>query len=68
MNQNPRIKPTLINDEDAIPKAIEEPTEKTEADRWAPRSIDLGVGSADLAQCQVGPPLADRLLARSFST
>jgi hypothetical protein len=55
MNQSPRIKPTLINGGDANPKAVEELTEKTGADRWGLRSANLGVGSADLAQCQVGP-------------
>jgi hypothetical protein len=56
MNQSPQIKPTLINGEDANPKAVENHHTKTEADWWGPRSADLGVGSADLAQCQVGPP------------
>jgi hypothetical protein len=51
MNQSPRIKPTLINGEDGNPKAVENRHEELMADRWAPRSVDLGVGSADLAQC-----------------
>jgi hypothetical protein len=56
MNQSPRIKLTLINGEDANPKAVENRYEELVADRWAPRSVDLGLGSTDLAQCQVSPP------------
>jgi hypothetical protein len=41
MNQGPQIKPTLINDEDANPKVVENRLAK-EADRWDP------LGSANL--------------------
>jgi hypothetical protein len=43
MNQSPQIKPTLINGDDANPKAVEELTSKREADRWAPESAILGL-------------------------
>jgi hypothetical protein len=48
MNQSPQIKPTLINGEDANPKAVENRLAK-EANRWDP------LGLLDLACFQVGP-------------
>jgi hypothetical protein len=42
MNQSPQIKLTLINDEDANPKAVKNRL-AVEADRWDPLwSVDLG--------------------------
>jgi hypothetical protein len=42
MNQSPQIKPTLINSEDANPKAVENRLAE-EADRWDPIGLaDLG--------------------------
>jgi hypothetical protein len=43
MNESPQIKSTLINGEDANPKAMEEPMKEREADRWALASADLGL-------------------------
>jgi hypothetical protein len=63
MHRSPRIKPSLINGEDKNPKAVENQLVK-EADRWNPP------GSADLDECQVGPPLVAHLLmfSRIFLT
>jgi hypothetical protein len=48
MNQSPQIKLTLINDEDANPKTVENRLAE-EADRWD------SLRSADLGGFQVGP-------------
>jgi hypothetical protein len=45
----------LSNDVDWTSMAVGESLSKL-ADKWAQgRLVDLGVGSAELAQCQVGP-------------
>jgi hypothetical protein len=48
MNQSPQIKSTLINGEDANPKAVENRLAE-ETDRWDP------LGSVDLGGFQVAP-------------
>jgi hypothetical protein len=45
----------FINGVDWTSMAVGEPTLEAEVDRWTHRSADLGVGSADLALCQIGP-------------
>jgi hypothetical protein len=70
MHQSPRIKPTLINGEDANPKAVENRLAK-EVDRWdPPGSAGLGWDWPTWPLARWAPPSVVCLLvsSRVFST